>query len=100
MAAPRLAERAKPDARTPDSDAQNAQTGSQQAYQLPPDKLAKAIAISRIRNTMDIVNGLWGLAFLWLLLATGISARIEELGEEHGAAALDAGGDLLCRRSF
>jgi Zn-dependent protease with chaperone function len=50
---------------------------AQQAYHLPPDKLAKAIAISRIRNTMDIVNGLWGLALLWLLLATGLSARIE-----------------------
>ena len=50
---------------------------TQQAYQLPPDKLAKAIAISRIRNIMDIVNGLWGLALLWLLLTTGILARIE-----------------------
>jgi Zn-dependent protease with chaperone function len=49
----------------------------QQAYQLPPEKLAKAIAISRIRNIMDIVNGLWGLAVLWLLLATGLSSRIE-----------------------
>src|ERR1039457_3462994 len=43
---------------------------SQNAYSLPPDKLAKAIAISRIRNIMDIVGGLWGLAVLWLLLAT------------------------------
>jgi len=57
--------------------AQTGETGAQQAYQLPPEKLEKAIAISRIRNTMDIVNGLWGVALLWLLLATGISARIE-----------------------
>jgi Zn-dependent protease with chaperone function len=42
----------------------------QQAYSLPPDKLAKAIAISRIRDILDIVGGLWGLAVLWLLLAT------------------------------
>ena len=42
----------------------------QTAYSLPPDKLAKAIAISRIRNIMDIVDGLWGIAVLWLLLAT------------------------------
>ena len=56
--------------------APNGQEG-QQAYQLPPEKIAKAIAISRIRNIMDIVNGLWGLAVLWLLLATGLSVRIE-----------------------
>jgi Zn-dependent protease with chaperone function len=49
----------------------------QPAYQLSPDKLAKAIAISRIRNIMDIVSGLWGLAVLWLLLSTGLSSRIE-----------------------
>jgi STE24 endopeptidase len=49
----------------------------QQAYQLPPEKLAKAIAISRIRNAMDLVNGLWGIAFLWILLATGLATRIE-----------------------
>ncbi len=46
------------------------------AYKLPPEKLAKAIAISRIRNVMDIVGSLWGLAVLWLLLAM------------HGAAGL------------
>jgi len=53
------------------------QANPQPAYHLPPDKLAKAIAISRIRNIMDIVNGLWGLVLLWLLLSTGLSARIE-----------------------
>jgi len=66
-----------PTAAPPAANAQNAQLGTQQAYQLPPDKLAKAIAISRIRHIMDIVNGLWGLALLWILLATGISAAIE-----------------------
>jgi Zn-dependent protease with chaperone function len=55
-----------------------AQANQKEAYQLPPDKLAKAVAISRIRNVMDIVNGLWGIAFLWLLLATGIAARLED----------------------
>src|SRR5665647_1070083 len=49
----------------------------QNAYSLPPDKLAKAIAISRIRNILDIVGGLWGLAVLWLLLSTRSAARIE-----------------------
>jgi Zn-dependent protease with chaperone function len=49
-----------------------------QAYTLPPDKLAKAIALNRIRNILDIVYGLWGVAFLWLLLLL------------RGAAALQA----------
>ncbi len=53
------------------------QAGPKEAYQLPPDKLAKAIAISRIRNVMNIVNGLWGIALLWLLLATGTAAWLE-----------------------
>lgn len=63
-------------ASTPDT-----QGSAQPAYQLPPDKLAKAIAISRIRNIMDIVSGLWGIALLWLLLATGLLASIERLAK-------------------
>jgi len=48
-----------------------------QAYSLPPDKLAKAIALSRIRNIMDIVGSLWGIAVLWLLLSTRAAAGLE-----------------------
>ena len=48
-----------------------------QAYSLPPDKLAKAITLSRIRSIMDIVGGLWGIAVLWLLLSTRLATRIE-----------------------
>ena len=66
-----------PSATPPTTTTQNGQASPLPAYQLPPDKLAKAIAISRIRHIMDIVNGLWGLALLWLLLAFGISAGIE-----------------------
>jgi STE24 endopeptidase len=47
------------------------------AYSLPPAKLAKAIALSRIRYTLDIAGSLWGLAVLWLLLATRGAARLE-----------------------
>ena len=54
-----------------------------QAYSLPPDKLAKAIALSRIRNILDIAGSLWGLVFLWLLLslrwAAGLAAWSERL---------------------
>ena len=51
------------------------QAGS--AYTLPPDKQAKAIALNRIRNILDIVAGLWGIAVVWLLLATRAAAGLE-----------------------
>jgi Zn-dependent protease with chaperone function len=42
----------------------------QQAYSLPPEKLAKAIALSRIRHIMGFVGTAWGLLVLLILLAT------------------------------
>jgi STE24 endopeptidase len=39
------------------------------AYTLPPDKLARAIALSRIRNILDIAGSIWGIVFIWILLA-------------------------------
>ncbi len=44
-------------------------TNTQKAYTLPPDKLAKAIALSRIRDILSIAESIWGIVFLWLLLA-------------------------------
>ena len=64
------------------------QANPQQAYSLPPDKLAKAIALSRIRNILDIAGSLWGLVFLWLLLAT------------RAAAGLAAWAERLLRRRW
>jgi STE24 endopeptidase len=43
---------------------------SQDAYTLPPDTLAKAIAIGRIRNFENLAGSVWGILFLWILLAT------------------------------
>jgi len=54
----------------PASTAAPAQPASTQAYNLPPDKLAKAITLSHIRTALDIAGSLWGLAVLWILLAT------------------------------
>jgi STE24 endopeptidase len=48
-----------------------------QAYTLPPDKLAKAIALDRIRNILEIAGSVWSLVFVWLLLATRATAAIE-----------------------
>ena len=61
----------------PPSTSIAAPTNPQQAYTLPPDKLVKAIAISRIRNVLDIVGPLWGLVVLWLLLASRAVAGLE-----------------------
>ncbi len=55
-----------------------APTENQPAYTLPPDKLAKAIALNRIRDILAIVGSLWGIAALWLLLATRAAAGLEE----------------------
>ncbi len=54
---------------------------AQQAYTLPPAKLAKAIAISRIRNILSITGSVWGLVFLWLTLATRTWAWMERWAE-------------------
>ena len=52
------------------------QAHPQQAYHLPPDKLAKAIALYRIRSVLDLGGSVWDLAVLWLLLATGAASRL------------------------
>lgn len=76
---PKTVIRAQSQAVTPQtSTLPEGHSNQQPAYHLAPDKLAKAVAISRIRNIMDIVNGLWGIAVLWILLATGTLPRIEE----------------------
>ena len=49
----------------------------QQVYHLPPDKLAKAIALSRIRNILHFADAFWGMLVLWLLLVTRAAAGLE-----------------------
>ena len=53
------------------------QPHSEQAYSLPPDELAQAIALNKIRIALDIAGSLWGLIVLWGLLASGTAARLE-----------------------
>jgi STE24 endopeptidase len=50
----------------------------QQAYHLPPDKMAKAIALSRVRSVLHFTGEIWGCVVLWLLLATCAAARLEK----------------------
>ena len=49
----------------------------EQAYSLPPDKLAQAIALNKIRVSLDIAGSLWGLIVLWYLLASGRAMRLD-----------------------
>jgi len=62
----------------PDDHTAQPDNSAKQAYTLPPDKLAKAIALSRIRDILDLVGTLWGLAVLGLLLATRAAAGLED----------------------
>jgi STE24 endopeptidase len=50
---------------------------SEQAYSLPPDKLAQAIALNKIRVALDIAGSLWGLALLFWLLSSGTATRLD-----------------------
>ena len=63
---------------TDNSTQTNAQENApQQAYTLSPDKLAKAVALNRIRNILEIAGSVWGIVVLWLLLATRGAAGLE-----------------------
>jgi STE24 endopeptidase len=95
VVAPRLSSRQpapSPSAQPAPAGSVNSQQNQQQAYSLPPDKLAKAIAISRIRNILDIVSGLWGVVILWLLLfsrsAAGLAAWAERMARPRWVQGL------------
>jgi Zn-dependent protease with chaperone function len=53
------------------------QPHTEQAYSLPPAKLAQAIALNKIRVALDIAGSLWGLIVLWGLLASGTAVRLD-----------------------
>ena len=61
----------------------HAQPATEQAYNLPPDKLAKAIALNRIQLTLEIAGTLWGLAVLWILLASRWAAGLESWAQKR-----------------
>jgi STE24 endopeptidase len=65
------------------AQAQQAQPQSEQAYSLPPDKLAQAVALNRIQLTLEIVGTLWGLALLWILLASRAAAGLERWAQRR-----------------
>lgn len=54
---------------------------SEWAYSLPPDKLAKAVVLNRIRLALDVAGSIWGLAVIWILLASRVAAGLENWAE-------------------
>jgi Zn-dependent protease with chaperone function len=44
---------------------------------LPPEKLAKAIALGRIRQVLGLIGSLLEIAVYWMLLATGAASGLE-----------------------
>ena len=61
----------------PSSVASQSQPHSDQVYTLPPDKLAQAVALNKIRVALDIAGSLWGLLVLFWLLASGAATRLD-----------------------
>lgn len=57
------------------------QPKAEQVYSLPPDKLAKAKTLNRIRLALEIAGTFWGLAVLWWLLASRTASRLENWTE-------------------
>jgi STE24 endopeptidase len=49
------------------------------AYTLSPDKMAKAVTLSHIRNTTHFAGEAWGVLQLWLLLQLGVAARMRNV---------------------
>jgi STE24 endopeptidase len=65
------------------SQAQPSPAHAEQAYSLPPDKLEKARTLNKIRLTLDITDSVWGLVFLWWLLASRTAAGLEHWAERR-----------------
>jgi STE24 endopeptidase len=73
-----LSGQANPDARVQSPQAEEKPAPhSEQAYSLPPEKLAEAKALNRIRLWVAIAGSVWGLIVLWLLLAMGTATRLD-----------------------
>lgn len=69
---------AQPSGPAPQSTQDRASSSNTPAYSLPPEKLARAIAYSRIRVLLNFAGSGWGIVQLELLLALGVAARMRD----------------------
>jgi STE24 endopeptidase len=53
-------------------------------YSLPPDKMAKAEALYKIRTLLYLIDLFSGIAILWILLQLRIAPRFRDLAERIG----------------
>ncbi|MDE3202259.1 MAG: M48 family metallopeptidase [Acidobacteriota bacterium] len=81
MAVPAGAQAEQPSAPAQAQTAQVPQSENGDVYQLPPDKLQKAIVLGRIRTALDIGGSLWGLLVLWLILRLRFAAKLAAWSE-------------------
>ena len=62
-----------------EASAERAAEQNTTAYTLPPEKLRKAVVLSRIGETLTVSELFWTLAQLVLILRLGIAARMRDL---------------------
>jgi STE24 endopeptidase len=60
------------------------QPGQIRAYTLPPDKLAKAEALYKIRTSLYLFGMIFGIVVLWVLLKLRIAPALRDLAERAG----------------
>ena len=66
------------DAGTNETTAKSSPSNPQAAYTLPPDKLEKAIHLSRAHTVLHFGNVAWTILVLWLLVRLRVGARIRD----------------------
>lgn len=65
------------------------------AYSLPPEKLAKAIELSRIRGVLHFVATGWDILVLFAVLQLGIAARVRNFSERCSGNSFAQGAIFL-----
>lgn len=73
------AQQTAPQASPPPAVRQSQSREVKPAYSLPPEKLARAIAYSRIRTILGFVSSGWSILSLLLLLGLGVIAKMRDL---------------------
>jgi len=82
--APRTAPAQTPAASPSPAAVQNTPQTQTTEYTLPPDKLAKATALYKLRGKLRIVDTIYGFMILLGLLYLGIAAKFRDIAEAPG----------------